>query len=208
MEFHKFFEAITDRSKKLSHRATYFIFIVLTIVVIDNTLSFSYYYNSEKKISQVSELSKIIEKNNLEQKELNELVVIRNNLIHHQTIKDKLFDYLTELNFEATDSVKFEKTTRNETFHFLSTNWWIILILILSFKNAVFDLISKKETLITTLVGMTFIVLTALIVMFGFSKVLSFIPLIAGQPLFNYTVNVVVGICIVAFLLKFYRAED
>ena len=100
---------LTDKSRSLSSKAAVIILTLLFLVVLDNTFSFSYYYNTSEKVTQLNEIRTILKDTSLSRLERDKLIKLRTNILDHKTFKDKSYDYLTNLNFESSTVISKEE---------------------------------------------------------------------------------------------------
>lgn len=210
VDFHRIFQTITDRSIKLSQRVSYLLLIIVVLFFIDNTLSFSYYYNVNQKINNLNEINKLLEKINFSTDETNELKKLRTQILQHVTVKDRVYNCLTDFNFESDTENKNEpnNSKRNNLIHFITSSLGIILFLLLIFINAFKDAINKKETWLITITGSLFLIALSSVFMFGLSKVFSFIPLIRDTPTLNYVLNGILSVAIVVFTIYIFDDDE
>lgn len=198
--FNSIFHFLTDKTKGLSYKALLTILVITLIVLIDNTLSFSYYYNTENKIAQISNLNKILTDSTLNKSEKNELLKLRKQIIDRKTWKDKAWNLLSKMEFNKNDIVTTEKTPeyieknkieeinieRSYFWHFISSSW-LILILIIIFP--IVGLLDRSSSLTQT-IGILLLLEPILYgVAWFFAKIFSFIPTIFGNPIYNYVLN-------------------
>jgi len=207
MDFSSIIHFLTDKTRNLSSKALFIVFGIIVLVFLDNTFSFSYYYNTSQKITQVSEINEGLKDSTFSILERKKLIKLRTNIIEHKTIKDKAYDYLTNLNFETSESdpsktietVKLE-TQRNSRIHFITSSWWIILSFGIFAIAIPFILLTQRRDIFNTLLGFIFIEGFAYLIALLLSKIFSFIPLIDNNPIYNYILNVILS-GIILFIL-------
>jgi hypothetical protein len=200
MDFSSIIHFLTDKTRNLSSKALFIVFGVILLVFLDNTFSFSYYYNTSQKITQINEINKGIKDSTFSVLEKKKLIKLRTDIIEHKTLKDKAYDYLTNLNFEISEeestktieSVKLE-AKRNSKIHFITSSWWIILSFGIFAIAIPFILLTQRKDVFNTLLGFIFIEGFAYLIALLLSKVFSFIPLIDNNPIYNYILNVVLS---------------
>jgi len=195
--FNSLLHFFTDKSRGLSHKAVLSIFVLVLIVFIDNTLSFSYYYNTSNKIEQISELNKLLENSTLKLSEERKLQNLRSQIIDRKTWKDRSWDFISQMNFssesENSTEYSFEKSKeiiqeRSYWWHFGTSSWvWIILILMMP----IVFIIDKSNSFVQT-IGILLLI-EPLLIGFAwiFAKVFSFIPILFGNPNYNYVLNAI-----------------
>ncbi len=206
MEFlNTFFHFFTDKTRRLSSKAIISIIVVALIILIDNTLSFSYYYNTENKIEQVSSINKVLTDSTLNKTEKNQLLKLRQQIINRKTWKDKTWDLVSNMNFSTenttnenhtVEKVENEITERSYLWHFISSSWLILILLIAFPFVGIFD----KKTPFAQAIGILLILEPFLYgIAWIFAKVFSFIPVILNNPIYNYVLNAI--LCIGVFAL-------
>ena len=206
MEFlNTFFHFFTDKTRGLSYKAIISIIVVAFIILIDNTLSFSYYYNTENKIEQISNINKVLIDSTLNKTEKSQLIKLRQQIINKKTWKDKTWDLVSNIDFSkenvpienpTVEQIENQKTERSYLWHFISSSW-LILILLIAFPFL--GVLDKKTPL-----GQTIVILLVLEpFLYGIAwilaKVFSFIPVILNNPIYNYVLNAI--LCIGIFAL-------
>jgi len=191
---------LTDKSRKLSSKAIAVMIVIVLIIFLDNTFSFSYYYNNSQKISQTKELNEVLKDSSLTKLELEKLTDLRKNIVNHRTFKDVTYDYLLNLNFDNTSEDKSignkqsdNELIRNEHIHLLTSAWWLIIPMIFLIIVFPYVIITERKQLFSTALGFIIILCVFYLLSLILSKILSFIPLILGNPIYNYSLNVVLS---------------
>jgi len=191
------FHFFTDKTKGLSHKAILILTSIILVVIIDNTLSFSYYYNTQNKIEQINGLNKILSDSTLSKLEKEKLKSLRNNLIVRSTWKDKTWKLISEIEFKNEKNENSEKPIKKEPeikrsyfWHFVSSGWIFILIaLIMPFIG-----LRDKNTSLASAIGILLLIIPIFLgIAWVYAKVFSFIPIIFGNPIYNYILNAVVS---------------
>ena len=192
------FHYFTDRSRRVSRKAFLILFVFAFLVLIDNTLSFSYNYNNQKKIELVDGISKVLNDSTISEVERAEFVRLRKEIIFKKTWKDKTWDWITHFEFkENTDlgEVHIEVNgtdaqDRSYYWHFFTSTWSVLVIMILLLFAGVFD---KETSLGKTLVILLFVEALLFAVAIGLAKLLSLVPILFDSPVWNYVLNFIVG---------------
>ena len=198
------FNFFTDKSQRLSRKAIFIIGGIILLIVIDNTLSFSYYYNTEKRIEHIQGINKIVNDTTLSKQEIAELKKLRKTLISRTTWKDETYRMISEIEFksEPNEIAEVPKEIIHERsyfWHFVSSGWiFLFAMIIMPFVG----LADKKTPL-----GTTFGILLVIIPMFYgiawlFAKVFSFIPVLFGNPILNYILNGILSFLILFLFTK------
>ena len=199
------FNFFTDKSQKLSRKALLIMGGVILLILIDNTLSFSYYYNTEKRIEQIQGINEIVKDTTLSSEEKNKLKKLRTELIIRKTWKNQTYELLSEIEFksdseEITENSDIQvQSERSYFWHFVSSGWIFLLVMIVM----PFVGLADKNTSIGTVIGILIVIEP---LFFGlawlFAKVFSFIPILSGNPIVNYILNVILSFVILFLLTK------
>lgn len=215
------FHFFTDKTKKLPHKVIIFLLALVFISLLDNFLSFTFSYNNGNKIEQVEGINKILNDSTLTMSEKNKLLILRKNIINHKTLKDKTYDFLTSIEFNndkninkvnhekqkeivIQEPIKKQSETRNYLWHFVSSSWPFLLLMI------AFPIIGflDNKTSFWQAIGIIIIIEPFL---YGFcwvyAKVFSFIPIIFDNPIYNYVLNTILCICSI-FLFSMFGNKN
>lgn len=197
-----FFQFITDKTQGLSHKAILIISVIILIFLIDNTLSITYYSNNTKKIDQIAKLNEVIKDTSLTNRQRTILFQLREDIINRKTWKDKLWDFVSSIDFkDKGNSSEISNSTndRSNFWHFISSAWiFIFLMIIFPFVG----LLDKKTTLGTTL--SILLIIEPLFYGMGwlFAKLFSYIPIISNNPVYNYLLNSILSFILI-FIIGF-----
>lgn len=215
MEFlNSIFHFFTDRTRRLSSKAIISIIVFVLIILIDNTLSFSYYYNTEKKIEQVSNINKILGDTTLSKPAKKELLKLREDIINRKTWKDKTWDLVSNMNFTKDNNSIVNQTSeqteekvdeRSYLWHFISSSWLILILLVAFPFIGIFD----KKTPLGQAIGILLILEPTLYgLAWILAKIFSFIPIIFNNPTFNYILNAILCVGIFALFGIFGKKKN
>lgn len=205
------FVFFTDKTKKFSYKTIIILFSLILLVIIDNTLSFTYSYNASNKIEQIQKLNSIVSDTTLTSSEIDDLKDLRNDILNHKTWKDQLYNKIAEIDFKSKDGNKpvvksdIPKTVneRNYWYHFISSSWILFLLMVIVPFVGLFD---KKTSFISTIMALIFFITP---IFYGlswvFAKLFSFIPVIDNNPNINYLVNAILHL--LTFLLIGFFAK-
>ncbi|WP_027065366.1 hypothetical protein [Maribacter sp. Hel_I_7] len=212
--FNSLLHFFTDKSRGLSHKAVLTIFVLVLIVFIDNTLSFSYYYNTSNKIEQISELNKLLKNATLKPSEERKIQNLRSQIIDRKTWKDRSWDFISQMGFSSESEnfieISVEKSKeisqeRSYWWHFGTSSWiWIILILMMP----IVFVIDKSNSLVQS-IGILLLIEPFLIgLAWIFAKVFSFIPILFGNPNYNYALNAILCFAFFGLFSLFGKKEN
>lgn len=190
---------LTDKTKKLPHKVILCLVALIFIVVIDNFLSFTFSYNNSNKIEQIQGINKILSDTTLTKYEKEKLLTLRQNIVNHNTWKDKAYNFLN--NFKFNEKIEGEKKItipeiktddktkaieRDYYWHFVSSSWIFIFLMVILPFIMFFD----KQSSFWQVVGIIIIVEPILYcICWLYGKVFSYIPVIDENPLYNYILN-------------------
>ncbi|MEW7281079.1 hypothetical protein ABW636_20990 [Aquimarina sp. 2201CG1-2-11] len=201
------FNFFSDRKKQLSHKLTLLIISITVLVLIDNTLSFSYYHNAHNKIEEVNNINKTLTNPTLTGKEKKQLLKLRKNIIHRETWKDKAWNFISHIEFknDAKEVMvpKFENKPipleeskiikRSYFWHFISSSWLFIFIMVVMIIAAFIGYDGDLGGTISMLISFGIMLYS---IAWVFTKALSTIPIILGNPTFNYFLNGILSLLI------------
>jgi hypothetical protein len=178
---------------------------VALVVLIDNTLSFSYYYNTGNKIEQVLSINQVLADSSLKNNDKQNLITLREQIINRKTWIEKFWGIIPNINFKKSNLInnadnlkedKVEARDRYYIWHFISSSWVVLIVIIVIPFVGIFD----KKTPLLHAIG-TLIILEPLL--FGiawlFAKVFSYIPVLFNNYIYNYLLNAI--LCLVVFLV-------
>lgn len=208
----------TDKTKKLSHKTIMIFFSLILLIFLDNTFSFSYYYNNASKVEQIEKLNNIVLDSTLTVSEIKQLKILRHNIIKHNTWKDQIYNKIISFDFRVNDNnkiiVKNDKRNnikeRNYWIHFISSSWFFCIMMLIIPIAAIFD---KKNSSLSLIFAIIFI-FEPLLYLFSwfFAKLFSFIPIIDNTPYYNYAINGLLHIIILLilgfFINKYAKKTD
>lgn len=191
---------LTDAEKNLITRIFTGVFIVILLIVIDNTLGFSYYYNNARKLEQVQKLNSIVQDTSLQESEIVYLGDLRRKIIYRETWKEQIENLV--YNFEFKDSEKElngssskeedEVIPMDPTWHFLTSSWFFLFLMVVVPFQAITEY-KKQGTAFGAFFAFVVMEAILLLIAFGIAYLFSFLPRITVQPWPNYLINVVLG---------------
>lgn len=181
------------------------LFSLIILVIIDNTLSFTYNYNNSRKIEQIEKLNIVVIDTTLSNVEVNDLKKLRTNIINHKTWKDQIYNKLIAIDFRSKDTnttvvkndTDLPKKERNYWIHFVSSSWLFVIVMIITPFIGLFD---KKTSFSSSLIAIIFIIPIFYGLSWIFAKAFSFIPVIDNSPSINYILNSILHLLIFLFI--------
>lgn len=208
--FNSIFQFFTDNTKKFSHKTILVLFSIFIIIILDNVLSFSYYYNNEKKISQIQSINSIVKDTTINDKERKMLFTLRDKIILHKTWKDNVWDFFTSIEFKNDVKPSLNviekkkdiaiikepnKVERNYYLHFITSSWFFLLVILIVPFVGFSD---KNTSFLTALMIILFFVIPLFLFLgWIFAKIFSFIPIILNNPINNYILNFILSFLLI-----------
>ncbi|SIT94040.1 hypothetical protein [Pontibacter indicus] len=201
--FNSIFHYFTDRTRKLPAKIILVLLLGAIVLLADNLLSFSYYYNNARKIEQAKALSEILQDTSLTKHEKAELFTLRRNIIKHATWKDYTWAFFSNIHFSNSKKQILDETspnasiaTRSYFWHFISSSWLIVFAIIAVPFAAYFD------KTVSLGLGLTILIVfepTLLGLAWLLAKTFSYIPIILGNSSYNYLLNAL--LCGILFIV-------
>ncbi len=166
---------------RFAKKTLFGIFILIIFLFVDRMFSFSYYYNTSRKISQTMELNKVLESDQLSPTDTRKIHQLQSEILNRKGP----FEYVTRSTFEITFSNS--KDPRNSILHFLSSTYFflgvIATILFLGFK--------KDRGNLDYIIGLVFIFVPLIFFCAWLvAWMFSYIPLVYS-PWINYMINII-----------------
>lgn len=181
---------ISDKEKRLSQKAVTIIACVLFVLVIDNIVGFSYYYNNSQKLTQVTQIGVLLKDSTLSKNDRLNLVNLRENLISHQSIKDWIWLHLS--NIPSTNNDNKESVILNPYINFFTSTWFVLLVMISTPLTVIKD--NKNKSIPYIALVMVLAEFMLYVTAWLLAKGSAYIPVIFNQPLYNYILNCVINI--------------
>ena len=197
--YDKIFEFITNKSNSLSAKATIVILTLFIIVIADNIIGFSYYYNKEKQLEQLKSVTFLLKENSISSENRKKLINLEIETLNRKNIIDYLSLSFDSISF--TNSTTSKKTINNkdgivrDDFWFLiSTSGIYMLITILILPIL---LLTDRKTPFLKLVA-TLLIFSLVMVITSWFNYWLFDKIIPnhlfGSWVFNYILNFILQI--------------
>ncbi len=177
------------------------IFTIAILVLIDNATGFTYYRHVSNKLTEIEKLHKL-QASTSDTVLRQQFLVLEQQLLSEEPWHFRLFNGLFQ-------SINSNKTTANINKYRSSkdlslmviTSCWLYALLIIASFFAILKFPIKGQTIKTIGAGILFILFIALI---GFFQYCAFnlIPIILGNPIFNYILNVILSLHIMYLMFK------
>lgn len=201
--YENIFEFITDRSKRLSARATIIVLTICCLIFIDNIIGFSYYYNRQRQLDQLQSISVLMKDSTLSRMTHENLIKLEQQTFERQNIielSSKFFKNIFSSSTKREIVENKEKFTRNNFWFLISTSGLYIIVTI--FVVPVLLITDKKTPflkLIATL--LIFMVVMFFSSWFNFWLLDKLIPnKLFGSWIWNYILNFIIQIGLVSGL--------
>ena len=196
------FNFITDNTKRLSSRATVIILTLFCILLIDNIVGVSFYYNKQRQLDQLKSISLLLKDTTLTAYTRAKLISIERQTLDRKTIIGQSLSFLQNISWTSqTHPNKIINNNanpiRNDIWFLISSSGLYILVAILFLPIM---LILDKKTpflrLIATLLTFTVIILfTAWFNFWLFDKIIP--DNLFGSWTWNYIANFILQIGLV-----------
>jgi hypothetical protein len=195
--FARFFDYVTDDTKKIIYKAATVTTFIVVLFLLDNTLGFSYYYNLNNKLALEQKITSLLKDTTFDKTEKSSLLRTRISILNHKSFKDYVWDNITSPNLAYSDS------RINLSIFFLSSTYLLLIlmaiVLVIGIKSFFKSIRLVNQTVIKNdpfeilikLIGLEFILYVLVLIEF---KLLSYIPIIFNNVLFNYLINLLFNV--------------
>jgi hypothetical protein len=197
---------ITDSEKRLSARATVFIIAICTLLIVDNLIGFSYYYNKQRQLEQLKSITELLADTTLTNDTRAKLVTLQTQTFDRKNIIDYSSSFLK--NISSTDNKQSQNTTKTDAKIIRNNIWFLITssglyILVTIFVVPVLLLTDRKTPFLKLLASMIIFILVMFFTSwFNYWLFDKLIPdKLFGSWTWNYIVNFVLQIGLILGLL-------
>lgn len=201
--FGKIWDTLFDGSKGLSQRGFIILMIIITVVVADNIFGFTLYYNVDRKLSLVEKLNTVVRDSSLTASDKAQLAEMRTTLITRKSLMDRAWNFVKERTlFSVNQASASDGRKINPELH-----WWIhfftagsvSIVMMCLYPFGVIDKKSPWASIVGALiVGELLFYLAALLE----AKLLALIPIVWGEPIINYGLNIFINFGTVYLIVK------
>jgi hypothetical protein len=193
---HLIFSFLTDVNKKLRAKVILVFTIVILFLTIDNILGFSYFYSTEKKITQVGQLTTLLKDTSLDVGLRSQLKTQLKEIVARQNIKDYFFSLVSKVSFTNSTNRQIANANKpnaikNDFWMFFWTNIFVIIFMI------VIPFFAFKDKSITFLKGLLIIFVVEIVcVIIAILQylLLDLIPVLFATPTVNYLIAILYNI--------------
>ena len=169
------------------------VLLVAGVYLLDNYIGFSDFYGYEHKVEQVSKIESMLHRTDLDSTVRIQLKTLEKQILGRKS----LFAYLPSFRSLITDtsiskpiqtqkaeSAKIIEVERSWRWHTVSSSWAIVLLMIGFLTYTITRKIDASA------VGTLIVIEIFLIgIAYGISALLSLIPVLLGNPIYNYLLN-------------------
>lgn len=205
-------KVITDKDRKISHRAGLVLIAMVGVILLNNILGFSSHYTMENKLEDLKKVNEIITNKNSDSITIQYAKDLRIEIINRQDFFSYLFSRSSSrskknpiINNPATIPKPIDSPIRNNFLFFLSTSGGFVLATILVFWINLFG--KTKADYLSDRLGIS-LYYTLLFLAFGFISyaLLDLMPMLGETWNLNYMVNTIIhlGFIILSFRLYLY----
>ncbi len=123
---------LTDRTQRIPTRATIFVLSVFIIILADNIIGFSHYYNKTRQLDQLEKVTTLLKDSTLNPTVRKDLTVLQQESLNRKTFIDYCNDFLNKIvDSNPKKSVIRNGVQRNEYWFIVSTSGIYIIITVL-----------------------------------------------------------------------------
>jgi len=154
---------VTDRSQRISARATVIVLVLSLILLVDNITGFSFYYNKQRQLDQLKSISQLLKDTTISADTKTKLTALEQQTLDRKTIVDYSLSFLKNISLTSSSqpqNIKKNnaKSIRNDFWFLVSSSGLYILVTILLVPVILF---TDKKTpffrLLATLIIFVFI---------------------------------------------------
>ncbi|MFB3386580.1 hypothetical protein [Flavobacterium sp. LAR06] len=188
------------------------LFVILSIIGLDNYLGISYYNNIDNKLLELKKVNELLESKTLDKETKRYLFNIKREILERKTFVDNVSDSFKQISFtssktEIVNEVKQSVVLRNSIIEFISINWFFIFL----FAGLPFYFFIIKafesfwQNLLMVLAVETFLIIFSFILYF-FSSI---VPTIFGRPYLNYILNfIILLVLITIYSVRLHKKQN
>lgn len=212
--FDNFTSFVTDRSQRLSARATVIILVLAVVLLVDNISGFSFYYNKQRQLDQLKSISQLLKDTTMSRDTKTKLAALERQTLDRKNIIDYSLSFLKKISW--TSSRQSQNTInnngnsiRNEFWFFISSSGLYVLVIVLTVPII---LLTDKKTpffklIATLLISIVIIGFTAWFNYWLFDKIIP--DRLFGSWTWNYIANFLlqIGLAIGLYWASKYKPQ-
>jgi len=205
---------VTDRSKRLSARATVIIITLFCVLLLDNIFGVSFYYNKQRQLDQLKSITQLLKDTTLTADTRTKLIALEQQTLDRKTIIDYSSSFLKNISYTSSkQSLNITNNRanpiRNDFWFLISSSGLYILVTIILVPVILF---ADKKTPIFRLIAtlLIFIIVMSFTAFFNYWFFDKIIPdHLFGSWTWNYIVNFLFQIGLILGLLwaSKYKAQ-
>jgi len=200
---------LKDKSVSLKIKILRVILVFVILLAVNDYLGFTYYYNLGQKINLIEKIEKTKSSKELNPDHKKILIELEAEIINRKNVFTQCYDYLSHLLFSEKQIKQEAQKERSLLVHILSSSIiWIVLFLFFFVAILVDKDENDSETIWGIVIGLILLVFLAFI----FQLALGFLPIIFGNPTYNYFLNAIIQIGFVILIIwlfnKFVGDDD
>lgn len=203
-----FIKLFLDNTVKIFPRLMVFVLIIIALITVDNILGFSFHYNTQRTISELRDVSKIISDTTIDLQTRAKAIEVKNEIISKVSIKDFFSNALDNVfrPIQIRDGSVYAKKylhDRNRIIEFLCINWFLILMFLILppyfLLKPAFNSF-WKNLLLVIVVNLSLVILAFILFL-----LFSLIPTINGHPLLNYILDF--SVLFIILMINTYKTK-
>lgn len=212
--FDNFTSFVTDRSQRISARATVITLALVLVLLVDNITGFSFYYNKERQLDQLKSISLLLKDSAISADTKTKLVALEQQTLERKTIVDYSLSFLKKISWTSSKQSQNTinnnpKIIRNEFLFFISSSGLYVLVIMLTVPII---LLTDKKTpffklIATLLISIIIMGFTAWFNYWLFDKLIP--ARLFGSWTWNYVANFLlqIGLAIGLYWASKYKVQ-
>jgi len=193
---------LRDKSVSTKIKIIRVILIFITLLAVNNYLGFTYYYNLGQKVNLIEKIEKAKSSKELSLNHKKKLIELEEEVINRKNVFTQCNDYLSQQLFSKKPIKQAPQKERSLLTHILTSSIvWIILFLFV--LVAIF--FDKDENDSDTILGIVLVSFLLIGLAFVFQWALGYIPIIFGNPTYNYFLNAIIQLGFVILLIMLFN---
>lgn len=172
--------------------------------VIDDQVGITYFYATDKKIEQAQRLTTILSSDSIDIATRNQLKVLQLSILKRQGFISQSWGFIkSAINFRTTQTtnatpISIIDVRLNVFLHVLSSSWLLLIITAVGFVG----LLLQKRVGGYEIAGIVLLLLVIVAMVTLFALAFSFIPVIFGNPSWNYILNAILHFLLMTLVIR------
>lgn len=214
-EIKSYIDFLLDKSKSISHRLAVFISIITILIIGDYFSKFTYNIHLSNKLENLKLVSEL--KNTFKNDSIHyaELLTIEKRLINREHYFDFIFRQASKIDFisrkvpakshQTNSVIKINNTPIRSMFWMVISSTYVLLILLIFF--ILYPIFGKDKKYPYLLVGWFASLIILSLVIAGITWTAYLIPVLFGNPIWNYVLNAIIHLTITIVLVKIFPTK-